>query len=155
MEADEIKALVSEVFDRLGCTVDSIEVSSGQRTVVAISSPHSAILIGTNGENLQALNTIVRRIAEKKHGADAANFLIDINNFHENRLTALRENVNKLAQRVRLFKHEVDLEPMNSYERLVIHELFADDPEVQSASDGEGKMRHIVLKVRVTPTPHS
>ncbi len=148
MEASEIKVLVSEILELLGCRTNSIDVSSNQRTVVAISSPDSSMLIGTNGENLQALNTVSRRMAEKKHGAESANFLIDVNNFHENQLNTLRANVNKLAQRVRLFKHEVELEPMNSYERLVIHELFAEDPEIQTASDGEGKMRHIVLKVR-------
>jgi spoIIIJ-associated protein len=53
-----------------------------------------------------------------------------------------------LAQRARLFKHDVEMSPMNPYERLVVHELFAEDPEIVTESAGEGKFRHIVLKYR-------
>ena len=54
--------------------------------------------------------------------------------------------VRLLAQRARLFKHDVEMGPMSAYERLVVHELFADDPEIKTESQGEGKFRHIVLK---------
>ena len=53
-----------------------------------------------------------------------------------------------LAQRARLFKHDVEMEPKSAYERLVIHELFSNDPEIKTESAGEGKFRHIVLKYK-------
>ena len=60
----------------------------------------------------------------------------------------VRANARMLAQRARLFKRDVEMSPMNPYERLVVHELFAEDPEIQTLSEGEGKFRHIVLKYR-------
>jgi len=148
MDATQLKAYVSDVLGLLDCTIESVEIPEGARVVVSITSPDAERLIGTNGEHLQALNTIVRRMVEKQHGAEAANFLIDVNNFHTNRLTTLRTKASELAQRTRTSREVVALDPMNSYERLVIHELFATDPEIATSSEGEGKERHIVLKFK-------
>ncbi len=148
MTPELLKSNVSELLSLLDVAVDSIEISTGHRTTVNVQSADSELLIGPNGDNLRALNTIARRMVETKHGGDAAAFLIDVNNYHENQMEAVRANARILAQRARLFKHDVEMDPMSSYERLVIHELFAEDPEIMTESQGEGKFRHIVLKHR-------
>ena len=148
MNSEALKQLVQDLLLSLGITVDSITIRGTHRTVVAITSPESEILIGANGETLRALNTIAKRLVEAKYGADAAAFIIDVNGYQESKLEGVRTNARVLAQRARLFKHDVDLEPMSPYERLVVHELFAEDPEIETASAGEGKFRHIVLKYK-------
>lgn len=146
MTPELLKSFVAELLSPLEAEVEDITVSGGHRTVVAVTAKDSDKLIGPKGEHLRALNTIARRIVETKHGEEAASFLIDVNNYHENQMEAVRANARMLAQRARLFKHDVELEPMSSYERLVVHELFAEDPEIKTESAGEGKFRHIVLK---------
>lgn len=148
MDATLLKDFVSEFLVLLGVEGAAIEVSTGHRTLVKVSSADSANLIGPNGEHLKALNMIARRLIEAKHGDEAASFLIDVNDYHEASLEKVRQSARMLAQRARLFKHDVELEPMSAYERLVVHELFADDPEIKTESAGEGKMRHIVLKYK-------
>lgn len=148
VDATKLTQLVQELFSKLGLALGSIEVKTGHRTVVAVTSADSALAIGPNGEHLRSLNTLARRIAEQKHGESAAGFLIDINNHHEAQMERVRQGAQMLAQRARLFKHDVDLAPMSPYERLVVHELFAEDPEIETHSEGEGKFRHIVLKYR-------
>lgn len=143
-----LSALVSDLLKNLGFEGHEIMVSEGARTVVNVSSPHSKELIGPGGETLRALNTLARRLAETKHGEDAAAFLIDINGYHEQKLEGVRANARMLAQRARLFKHDVDMPPLSPYERLVVHELFSEDPEIKTESAGEGKFRHIVLKYK-------
>lgn len=123
------------------------EPTRGGRTLVSISD-ESKHLIGEGGEHLRALNTVARRLAESKHGAEAASFLIDVNDYHESQMEKVRAQARMLAQRARLFKHDVDLPPQSAYERLVVHELFAEDPEIKTESAGEGKFRHIVLKYK-------
>jgi spoIIIJ-associated protein len=145
MTPEALTQLVQEMLGHLGFSDLAVSVSGGQRTVVAISHPGSDALIGAGGEHLRALNAIARRLAEKKYGDENANFLIDVNGYHEQQMEAVRANARMLAQRARLFKHEVEMEPMSSYERLVVHELFANDPEIETRSEGEGKFRHIVL----------
>jgi len=146
MQPELLKQTITELLALLDVEVEDIIVRNGHRTVVAVTSNDSSRLIGPNGDHLRALNSIARRIIEAKHGIEAANFLIDVNNFHENQMELVRANARMLAQRARLFKHDVEMSPMSAYERLVVHELFAEDPEIATESQGEGKFRHIVLK---------
>lgn len=146
MQPGELKQFVSNLLSLLDVQVDGVEVSTGHRTLVAVSSPDSSRLIGPNGDHLRALNSVARRVVESKHGEEAASFLIDVNGFHEAQMERVRDNARLLAQRARLFKHDVEMGPMSAYERLVVHELFAEDPEITTESQGEGKFRHIVLK---------
>ncbi|MBC7836986.1 hypothetical protein H7X87_04420 [Acetobacteraceae bacterium] len=148
MDPQLLKQFVSELLSLLGIETESIDVSSGHRTVVRISSKDSKDLIGPQGEHLRSLNTVARRLVETRHGEEASNFLIDVNDYHEEKMEGVRANARMLAQRARLFKHEVEMSPMSPYERLVVHELFTDDPEIQTESRGEGKFRHIVLKYK-------
>ena len=146
MSPELLKETVAQMLSLLDAEVTSIDVTSGHRTVVAVSSPESERLIGPDGEHLRALNSVARRIIETKHGVESSSFLIDINGYHEAQMELVRDNARMLAQRARLFKHDVEMGPMSSYERLVVHELFAEDPEIKTESQGEGKFRHIVLK---------
>lgn len=141
-----LQAFVSEFLRKLGHDVESVAVTSGHRTVVAISVSDPSVLLGPDGEHLRALNTVARRMIEKAHGGDAAAFLIDVNGHHEAQMEHVRQEARAFAQRVRLFKHDVEMPPLSSYERLVVHELFADDQDIKTESAGEGKLRHIVLK---------
>jgi spoIIIJ-associated protein len=143
----DLKAFVHELLDKLGIAPESLTVSDGHRTVVRITTPDGA-LIGPHGEHLSALNTVARRLAEARGGTEASNFLIDINDYHEEQLEGVRAKARMLAQRARLFKHDVELPPQSAYERLVVHELFAEDPEIATQSAGEGKFRHVVLKYK-------
>lgn len=152
---ETIKKTISDLLVSLDVEVNSLTLSDGARCVVAISSPDSQRLIGPHGEHLRALNMLARRLVEAKQGEEAANFLIDVNGYQEGQLEVVRQNARILAQRARLFKHDVDLAPMNPYERLVVHELFAEDPDIKTESAGEGKFRHIVLKYRSSAVTES
>lgn len=145
MDAAALKRFTEELLTHLGVEA-SVDVSTGHRTLIKVDSSDSARLIGEGGENLRALNMVARRMVEHAHGEEAASFLIDVNGYHEAQMERVRQNARMLAQRARLFKHDVELEPMSSYERLVVHELFAEDPEIKTESAGEGKFRRVVLK---------
>lgn len=145
MTPAELQTIIENLVSMLGIETTNISIANGHRTVVAVTSPNSGTLIGPSGEHLRALNALARRLVEKKYGEEAANFLIDVNGYHEQQMEAVRANARMLAQRARLFKHDVEMPPMSSYERLVVHELFAEDPEIETRSEGEGKFRHIVL----------
>lgn len=151
MQPDSLKAFVEQLLALLGQDTAEVAVQTGHRTVVSVKLADAKALIGHDGETLRALNAIARRLVEAKHGEDAASFLIDINGYHEGKLEGVRQNARMFAQRVRLFKHDVEMPSMSSYERLVVHELFADDPEVATESVGEGKFRHVVLKYKTKP----
>jgi spoIIIJ-associated protein len=148
MDPELLRSSMHEFLALLDVGAESVTITggTGRRTVVAISAPDAHVLIGPNGEHLRAMNILAHKIVEQRHGEEAANFLIDINNYHEAQMEKVRDNARMLPQRARLFKHDVEMSPMSPYERLVVHELFAEDPEIKTESAGEGKFRHIVLK---------
>jgi spoIIIJ-associated protein len=152
MSPELLKATIEKLLSTLDVSVETLAVTEGYRTVVSVRSQDSKRLIGPHGEHLRSLNTIARRLIEAKYGDDSVNFLIDVNGYHEERMEVVRTNAKMLAQRARLFKHDVEMSPMNPYERLVVHELFANDPEIKTESAGEGKFRHIVLKYKMSQT---
>jgi spoIIIJ-associated protein len=146
MDAETLKTFISEFLAALGASFESVTVTTGHRTVVAVKTAESERLIGPRGEHLRALTLLARRMVEAKYGEASSSFLVDVNGYQEAQLDTVRQQARMLAQRARLFKHEVEMPPMSSYERLVVHELFADDPEIKTESAGDGKFRHIVLK---------
>lgn len=148
MDTELVKGYTERLLAKLGVSFESIEViGGGPTTTFLIHTKDGTSLIGNRGETLQALNHLMKRLVEAS-GKDAADwkFLLDVNRYYESRLTALKREAEALADRARMFRHEVEMSPMNAYERMVIHALFANDPSISTASEGEGKFRHIVLR---------
>lgn len=147
MDQELLESKTRALLEHLGASIDTLEVVGSERKSVRVTSKDSKELIGPTGETLRALNHILRRLLEKGLGEEprVAN-LLDVNGYFEQKNETVRANARMLAQRARLFKHDVELSPMSAYERMLIHELFAEDPEIKTESAGEGKFRHVVLK---------
>jgi len=141
---DEIK----DFLERLHIIPDSIEVKEHKlHPIFSIQTKDSAILIGNQGETLQAINYILKKIiGQKTQEQEQVRFLVDVNGYQERKLIELEKQAELLADRVRAFKHDVELDPMNAYERMVVHALFTNDPHIDTSSFGEGKFRRVVLK---------
>ena len=149
MENIEIKAIIEDVLHKMTVEVESIEMEdNGFNTTFQIHTADAGILIGNRGETLDALSYIIRRIVQQKINdrEKKAVFIVDINNYQTKKLDEFKEGLNTSADRVRLFKEPVELSPMTSYERMIVHSTFSDDPEINTASEGEGKFRRVVLK---------
>ncbi|HEC32809.1 MAG TPA: hypothetical protein ENI63_00935 [Candidatus Kaiserbacteria bacterium] len=139
---DEIK----NFLDRLSISVDSIEIKEHKlHPIFSIQTKDSALLIGNQGETLQALNHIIKKIIVQNDLEDVR-FLVDVNGYQEHRLKELEKQAELLADRARAFKHDVELDPMNAYDRMVVHSLFTNDPHIETSSFGEGRFRRVVLR---------
>jgi len=117
-----------------------------------LKQPHA--LCGNRGENLEALSYLIRRVLEKEKGEEESRdvFIVDVNNYQTKKLQDLIDSAHISAKRVRLFKQEVELSPMTSYERMIIHSAFSDDPDIVTESEGHGKFRHVVIKHKTSYT---
>jgi spoIIIJ-associated protein len=105
------------------------------------------ILIGRDGETLHALTHLLKRIIEQKYNEETAKgFTLDINDFYKKRVEQLKTTAHMLAERARFFKSSVDLDPMNAFERRIVHEYLQSYTDISTDSTGEGKNRHIVIK---------
>lgn len=108
-------------------------------------------LIGRNGELLDDMQLLLNRIllAQDKN---APKVQVDIEHWREMRDDALAQRVRKIGEIVRTTGRPYHLEPMNAYERRIVHTAFKDDPEVMSWSPpDDARIKRITLKRRVAP----
>lgn len=102
--------------------------------------------IGHRGETLDALQYLVSQFVNKnKTGQGMIRVTVDADFYRERRKKTLTALANKLAKNAYSAKKEIALEPMNSYERRIIHFALQNNEECTTRSDGEGKDRHVVI----------
>ena len=119
MSDQSIKTILEEFLQAMG--VESFEVedsgdASNQKFI--IKTPHSGLLIGNHGEHLAALTYLVRRIVASRL-KDPQKFFIDVNNYQEENISHIKDKALVIAERVRSFKTNMEMEPMSSYERMI------------------------------------
>jgi len=148
MNNDEIKNLIKEILEKLNLNFESISEEVIGETenapIFMIKTPDAHSLIGREGATLQALNHIVNRIAFAKN-PDTKRFTIDVNNYYKESLEKIKQKARFAADRARSYKTKIELEPMNSFERLIVHSLFPEGGDIQTNSEGVGHYRRIVL----------
>ncbi|MBU6310734.1 KH domain-containing protein [Patescibacteria group bacterium] len=151
MDTALIETSVRSIISKLGLPVDGIEVSEAAgSTIFTIRTIESGKLIGKNGETLSALNHIVKKMLEKEVPRDF-HFVIDVNGYHHKKIKSLEDQAKLVAERARTFRYDVELPPMNAYERMIIHATLKDATDIQTMSHGEGPLRHIVVRY-IDPT---
>lgn len=135
----------------LGIAVDDIVIEQDEHAAsfrVIIKTKDSAILIGEHGARLLALNHLMKRIAEKRFPDTPLSFHVDVNDYQKKRVDDIRAKAHMLAERARYFKSSVDMEPMSSYERMIVHAEFTETADITTESSGQGKDRHVVIRFK-------
>lgn len=112
-----------------------------------IESEEANFLIGRGGENLKALQQIIRLVANKNR-ENPVYFMVDINYYQKGRLDNLKETAKAMAREVMDQKRAKWMPPMNSFERRVIHLMLTDIEGVSTESEGDGEERRIVIRPR-------
>lgn len=129
------------------------------QTIFAIETDDARTLIGLHGDTVHALDHLVKKIVEQKMpqrpaGAEEESesekerlqFLIDVNDYRAKQIKDLETKALMMAERARSFQYDVELSPMSAYERLIIHTVLTDAPNIQTESQGEGRSRRVVIK---------
>jgi spoIIIJ-associated protein len=169
MGHNDVQAFIESLLGLMQIKVDRVEVvevglppgragGQGGHPVFTIVTEDSKILIGHQGETLRALNLIVRRAFEDKKPPEELKFRIDVNGYYADRDSKIVREARQLAERARLFKYDIDMRPLNPYERMIVHEALRDFGDITTESQGEGAVRHIVICYRpagVTAPPSS
>ena len=109
-----------------------------------VSGDDLGILIGRRGENLTALQYVTNLIVSKRAESDVR-VVVDVEHYHVRRYESLRGLAQRMAERVRQSGSPMTLEPMPPHERRIVHMSLAEDPDVSTASIGEGDQRRVVI----------
>lgn len=162
MNSDEIKQLVEEFLRKMGLSFDAVEIrAEGDREVFSIKTADSHLLIGSKGAHLFALSHLVKKMVAKRGAVKRGpaespvlpassdigkQFMIDVNDYQGAAMEGLKNIAKIMGERARSLKTNVELDPMSSYERMVIHSFFEAAKDIKTESVGEGERRRVVIK---------
>ena len=141
------------LLGHLGVIVTDIIYEKDERTTSSryvVSTPDSAILIGEHGACLLALNHIMKRIIEQTNKELNESFFIDVNDYQKKRIEEIRAKAHILAERARYFKSSVEMDPMSSYERMIVHAVFGEVNDITTESTGMGRDRKVIIRYTET-----
>ncbi len=141
-------AFLREVLCRMGMEDAVVDAFSGESGLyLRISGPSMGILIGRRGETLNALQYLTSLIANRQEG-EYRRVIVDTENYRGRREDTLKRLAKRMAEDVRRSGKSVSLEPMNPYERRILHASLQDNPYVSTHSEGEEPFRHVVITAK-------
>ncbi len=147
-----ILEITCELLEKLNQEVENAfaEDVGGEESqvLVSLTVDKPGGLIGMRGRNMAALQLILSLIVRVRLG-EWVRVLLDINNYRDEQKVRLQTMAKELAQKVLDTGKEVSMTSMSSYERRLCHMAVQEIPGVISESEGEGEMRHIVIKPKV------
>lgn len=145
----EGKKYLETIFQSLDIDVkmEFRSLNEGLEIYYQIQSKENALLIGKDGRTLEAIQTLLKTFL---HNFTDEKMLVslDIGQYKQNRKKQLEILATKVAKDVAFSKVQAVLDPMNSYERRIIHTKLAEWRDVYTESDGEGENRRIIIKPR-------
>ncbi len=151
VEDQTIQAVEQFVKDTLKVMNMEVEITSSidedGALCVNMKGDHMGILIGKRGQTLDSLQYLANRVANK-HQSGYVRVKLDTENYRARREETLRHLAKNIAHKVKRNKRPVVLEPMNPYERRIIHSALQSDPYVTTHSEGEEPYRKVVVTLK-------
>ena len=114
---------------------------------IDLSGDEMGVLIGKRGQTLDSVQYLVSLVVNKGTG-DYIRVKVDTENYRQRRKDTLENLAKNIASKVKRTRHAVSLEPMNPYERRIIHSALQDDRFVTTHSEGEEPYRHVVVTMK-------
>ena len=142
---EAIKELIKGIVTDMCLTVN-MEVKKREDSLnITLYTDNNAVLIGKNARTLDALTTVIKQSLYKDLG-ESYKFVLDIGEYKQKREWNLEKMAKSIAREVAKTKVEAKLEPMNSYERRIIHNTLGQNKKVYTESVGEEPNRCVVIK---------
>lgn len=159
---EKIKKIIKELIEKLGFQADFI--SSGARNkvpsegrvlisfnqdngnlIINLQLKEASILIGQNGNNLQALQHLARVIVQRRID-EVLPFILDVNNYQRQKIDQLKKIARHSAERAIQDQQAIMLKPMSSFERRIIHLELANKNGLKTESQDQGPERRVVIR---------
>ncbi|HMA69284.1 MAG TPA: R3H domain-containing nucleic acid-binding protein [Candidatus Mcinerneyibacterium sp.] len=143
----KIKKILEEVFNVINYDVelnDFDEYNGTKRMNLSYEEDDANVLVGKNGKNIMALETLINIILKKRLNIKNK-IMLDVNNYRKKKDIFLKDIAIKAGEEVLKAKRKVYLKPMNAYERKVVHKTLQNIKNVTTKSIGKGKLKKIVV----------
>ncbi|MCI9570570.1 MAG: protein jag [Lachnospiraceae bacterium] len=140
---------LTSVFDAMGIRVIvEIKLNEEEKEMeINLTGEEMGILIGKRGQTLDSLQYLVSLVVNKE-SEGYLRVKLDTENYRERRKETLETLAKNIAYKVKRTRRSVSLEPMNPYERRIIHSALQSDKYVYTRSEGEEPFRHVVIALK-------
>lgn len=145
--AKRAKAFLSGLTERMGVPVEIAVAENEEQLRMQMTGENMSLLIGRRGETLDALQYLTS-LNVNRGREDYLRVSIDTENYRAKREEALRKLAVRMAGRAKKSGRRVALEPMNPYERRILHAALQNDPEVTTHSEGEEPYRRVIITLK-------
>ena len=145
--ADIAKEITSTLFAKMELDAKIRDISENDSKVyIELESENSGLIIGKKGKTLEAIQFIINMMVNQKTKSNKK-IIIDIESYRSKRESSLKKLAQEVAERVAHTGKPFSMEPMNPFERRLVHMTLQDHPQVITKSEGQGSFR----KVKVCP----
>ncbi len=142
-----VEAFLRDIADNMGINLD-FKVKAGEELVfVEITGKDTGTIIGKRGATLDAVQCLASYVVNKENGK-YIRVILDAENYRSKREKTLVNLANRLAGKVERTRRSVTLEPMNPYERKVIHCTLQNHPRVKTRSEGKDPYRKVIIELK-------
>ncbi len=143
-DGERTVAFLEGLFKLLDITACTELVSEGEKVEINVTAANTTSVIGKHGVMLDAIQTLAGAVANTGRD-DYKRVVVDCENYRENRESTLNKLADNLAQKALRLGKKIQLEPMNPYERRIIHAALSDREDVSTQSEGKEPNRYIVI----------
>ena len=144
---DNIREFLGKVFEAMNLEVEIIITKEDNVYAVELKGADMGVLIGKRGQTLDSLQYLAN-LAVNKNSEEYVKVKIDTEDYRNRRKETLENLAKNIAYKVKRTKRPVSLEPMNPFERRVIHSALQNDRFVTTHSEGEEPYRHVVVTLK-------
>ena len=146
----ELAVDLREVLDRITAGIGvrcRVELAEDDETVTAsLTGGDLGLLIGRHGQTIDSIQYLVNAVAYRAYGDDRKNVVVDAAGYRERRRETLETLAIRSAERATASGEPVELEPMSSVERRIVHVRLQDEPGVSTRSEGDEPHRYVVVE---------
>ncbi|MBO5736404.1 MAG: protein jag [Clostridia bacterium] len=143
-DGERTVAFLEGLFELLNITACTELVSEGDKVEINVTAANTTAIIGKHGAMLDAIQTLAGAVANTGRD-DYKRVVVDCENYRENREATLNKLSENLAQKAIRLGKKIKLEPMNPYERRIIHAALSEREGVSTQSEGKEPNRYIVI----------
>lgn len=148
-----LQKTAEEILRQLGVVAQvTVSLEEGPRCFLNVEGSDLGALIGYHGEALGSLQLILS-LAVYRHFGEWVPLNVDAGGYRREREEKLKALTQRSIDKVRFLSRPVLLPPMPAYERRLVHLHAAASPDIASESEGEGRERHVVLRLRLEGAP--
>mgnify|MGYP004558927037 CR=1 FL=1 len=144
----EAKEFLAKVLDKMKIEADILVKEEENNLYIELVGTKMGAIIGYRGETLDALQYLVSLIINRTHDIEYKRVILDTENYRSKREATLKKVAQKTANKVIKSKKPFKLEPMNPYERRIIHSALQESESVITYSEGNEPYRRVVVDVK-------